>query len=256
MPSRFFSEVFAALINFNTIRHNSLLFSSRPGLVIEQNREMAASIASFLLNKIQALPSLLVYVTVSLLVFGESALFLGFVLPGETSVLIGGVVASEGHVNIYLLAALVVSAAIVGDSVGYVIGRRYGRRLFQLPLVRTRIPLLERTLTGLRKKGRRYVFAARFTAFLRAVMPGLAGISEMPYGQFLVSNALGGVVWGVLYCILGYLAGTAIKQVEHYSNVGEAIMLVLFASVVTFLVLRHRKREAKRLAEPTTSEEP
>jgi membrane-associated protein len=85
---------------------------------------LSASIVSYLLHEIHRLPGGLVYGLVGLLVFGEAALFIGFVIPGETSVLIAGVVASQGHVNIGLLCLLVVVAAITGDSVGYAIGHR------------------------------------------------------------------------------------------------------------------------------------
>jgi len=150
-----------------------------------------ASVVSFLLGKIQHLPSGLVYGLVILLVFGEAALFIGFVLPGETAVIVAGVVASQGHVNVGLLCLLVVVSAIAGDSVGYAVGHRYGDSLLKLPIVRDRRVSIERALDGLAKRGPVYVFVGRFTAFLRAVMPGLAGMSKMRYRRFLAANALG-----------------------------------------------------------------
>jgi len=203
-----------------------------------------ASIVSFILDKIQHLPGGLVFALVGLLVFGEAALFIGFVLPGETAVIVAGVVASQGHINIDILCVLVVVAAIVGDSVGYAIGHRYGERLLTLPVIRHRRVALERALEGLRRRGPIYVFVGRFTAFLRAVMPGLAGMSRMHYRRFLVANALGGIIWGVGFTLLGYFAGGALTKIEKYASWAGIGVLVLLIAVVVTLHFRRKRREA------------
>jgi membrane protein DedA with SNARE-associated domain len=200
----------------------------------------AASIVSYLLGEIHRLPGPLVYGLVALLVFGEAALFIGFILPGETAVLVAGVVASQGHVNIGVVAALVVAAAITGDSVGYAIGHRYGESLMKLPILKRRRGALDRALEGLRRRGPIYVFIGRFTAFLRAVMPGLAGMSRMNYRRFLIANALGGIIWGVSFTLLGYFAGTALTRIEKYASwVG---LVVLIAMIVFFIVFHFVKK--------------
>jgi len=199
-----------------------------------------ASIVSFILNKIQHLPGGLVLGLVALLVFGEAALFIGFVLPGETAVLVAGVVASRGHINLFYLCLLVVVAAIVGDSVGYAVGRRFGEELLTLPVIRHRRVQLERALEGLRRRGPTYVFIGRFTAFLRAVMPGLAGMSRMHYRRFLVANALGGIIWGIGFTLLGYFAGGALTKIEKYASWAGIAILVL---LVGFLVTMHYRRK-------------
>ncbi len=204
-----------------------------------------ATIVSFLLEKIQGLPGGLVYCLVGLLVFGEASLFIGFILPGETAVIIAGVVASKGHVNIVALCALVVVSAIVGDSVGYEIGRRYGARLIALPLVRSRRASIERALEGLHRRGPIYVFVGRFTAFLRAVIPGLAGMSRLSYRRFLIANASGALLWGIAYTLLGYFAGTALNSIERISGwVGIGVLVVVIAIVVVLFLL-HRRAEAR-----------
>ncbi len=203
-----------------------------------------ATIVSFILDKIQHLPGGLVFALVGLLVFGEAALFIGFVLPGETAVIVAGVVASQGHINIDILCVLVVVAAIVGDSVGYAVGHRYGERLLTLPVIRHRRVALERALEGLRRRGPIYVFIGRFTAFLRAVMPGLAGMSRMHYRRFLVANALGGIIWGVGFTLLGYFAGGALTKIEKYASWAGIGILVLLIAVVVILHFRRKRREA------------
>ena len=194
---------------------------------------LSASIVSFLVGKIQDFPTGLVYGLVALLVFAEAGLFLGFVLPGETAVIVAGVVASRGHVNVVTLCVIVVVAAIAGDSLGYEVGQRYGERLFNLPILRSRRPALERALEGLRRRGPIYVFVGRFTAFLRAIVPGLAGMSPLSYRRFFIANAAGGLVWGVTYTLLGYFAGTALDSIERYSGwAGLGILVIVIAFVV------------------------
>lgn len=204
---------------------------------------LVASLTSYVLSRIEHLSGGLVYGLVGLLVFGEAALFVGFVLPGETSVLVAGVVASQHHVSLDGLIVLVVVAAIVGDSVGYEVGRRFGPRLIELPILRHRQAALHRALEGLRARGVRYVFLGRFTAFLRAVMPGLAGMSGMRYRRFLAANAAGGAVWGVSYTLLGYFAGSTLTRVETYSSWAGIALLVLIVGGALGLHLLRRRRD-------------
>jgi|ERR1039458_4627481 membrane protein DedA with SNARE-associated domain len=198
---------------------------------------------SFLIDRLQHLSPAVVYLTVGLLVFGEAALFIGFVLPGETAVILGGFIASQGRINIVALCALVVVAAIVGDSVGYFVGRHYGARLLTLPVIRGRRAGIARALEGLDRRGPTYVFLGRFTAFFRAVVPGLAGMSDMHYRRFFFANAAGGLCWGLAYSLLGYFAGNAYKRVEHYSTYAAIGAFVLFVAVAVVLHLRGRRKE-------------
>lgn len=185
-----------------------------------------------------------VYAVVGALVFCEDALFFGFVLPGETAVVLGGVIASQGRVSVYWLAAVVVLAAIAGDSVGYEIGRRFGPRILETRALRGHRERIGHTQEFIRRRGPAAVFLGRFVAFFRALMPALAGISRMPYPTFLLFNALGGLVWGVGFTLVGYFAGAAYKQVEK--TAGTAVAAVVAAVVVVALVVweirRHRGR--------------
>lgn len=206
---------------------------------------IAASIISFVLHEIHSLPGPLVYALVTLLVFGEAALFVGFVLPGETTVLVAGVVASQGNINIGVLCALVVVAAVVGDSVGYAVGHHFGERLLNLRVLQRHREELDAAVASMQRRGPVYVFLGRFTAFLRAVMPGLAGISRMHYRRFLVANALGGLVWGVAFCLFGYFGGSQLPKIEKYSgwaSIGLVILLVVVVLGVHFGRKAMRKR--------------
>src|SRR6202035_5969753 len=101
---------------------------------------------TFIVNGLTNPPAALVYLTVALLVFGEAAVFLGFLLPGETAVIIGGFIASQGKVNVVVLCLLVVAAAIVGDSVRYFVGTRFGPRLLDLRILQRRRAGIARAL--------------------------------------------------------------------------------------------------------------
>lgn len=204
---------------------------------------------NWILQQLHSLPSIWVYLLVGFLVFGEAALFIGFVIPGETSVIVGGVIASQGRVNIVGLCVAVVLSAIVGDSVGYAIGKRYGQQILELKILRKRRAALDRALEGLRKRGPVYVVAGRFTAFLRAVMPGLAGISKMHYRRFLIANAIGGILWGAGFTLIGFLAGHALHKIEKAASWLGIVLLVLFAAFVTFHHIRSKKREAREEVE-------
>jgi membrane protein DedA with SNARE-associated domain len=209
----------------------------------------SATILSFLLEKIQHIAAAPVYGLVALLVFGETALFLGFIFPGETAVIVAGVVASQGRVNIGVLCGVVVIAAALGECVGYAIGAHYGDRLFELALIRRRRAALDGALLGLRRRGATYVFVGRFTAFFRAVMPALAGMSKMDYRRFLIANALSALLWGVGYCLLGYFAGGALKQIENSASwVGIAVLVAMLV-LVAALYFNKRRREASRSSE-------
>jgi len=179
---------------------------------------------------------------VATLVFGETAIFLGFVLPGEAGVVLGGVLASRGHVSIVLLVVIVVLTAVLGPLVGYEIGRRMGDRLFAARALR-RIPGgVDRARSTLQARGGVGVLVGRFVAVLRALMPAAAGAAQVPYRTFLFFNVVGGIAWGVGYCLLGYLAGSAYVVAEKRVGAGlaVAVAIAVLALAGTWAVRRHR----------------
>lgn len=149
------------------------------------------------------------YLIISALVFAEDAFFIGFILPGETAAVLGGVLASQHHLQLWLVLVLVIAAAIGGDTAGYQIGRRFGSQILEISLLQKRRAGLDRARDLLARKGGSAVFLGRFTAFFRAVMPALAGLSHMPYRRFLAFNIAGGATWGAAVVLAGYFAGSA-----------------------------------------------
>jgi membrane protein DedA with SNARE-associated domain len=201
---------------------------------------------SGLVDQLLNLSGPVAYVVIAALVFGEAALFVGFVLPGETAVLLGGVLASTGRLTLGVLLVLVVVAAVVGDSVGFEIGKAFGPRLLDVRLLRRHRERLEKAQAYLRNRGGRAVVLGRWTAFLRAVMPALAGASRMHYPTFLTYNAFGGLVWGVGVTLAGYYAGTSYQVVAaRLSQAGAAAAAVV---VLGLLYAWHRHRLAERAA--------
>jgi membrane protein DedA with SNARE-associated domain len=184
-----------------------------------------------------------VYAVVGALVFCEDALFFGFVLPGETAAVLGGVIASQGGVSVFWLCVVVVLAAIAGDSVGYEVGRRFGPRILDSRALRAHHERIAHAQELIRRRGPAAVFLGRFIAFFRALMPALAGMSRMPYRVFLVFNAAGGIVWGVGFTLLGYYAGNAYKRVER--TAGTAVAVVVAVVVVGAVVYWHFKRRGR-----------
>jgi membrane protein DedA with SNARE-associated domain len=190
-----------------------------------------------------------VYLGVAALVFAEDALFVGFVIPGETAAVLGGVDASRGHVSLPVIAAVVVLAAIVGDTVGYEVGKHLvGPKLLGHGRLDRHRHRIQDAQDFLARRGGWAVFLGRFTAFFRAVMPALAGSARMPYPRFLAFNAFGGVVWGIGFVVLGYLAGNSYKTVEQQVGRGAAFAAVGLV-VVALVVLHVRRRRAERARE-------
>ncbi|HEX9087242.1 MAG TPA: DedA family protein [Arthrobacter sp.] len=177
---------------------------------------------------------LLALVIVGVLVFAEDALFVGFIIPGETAAVLGGVVASRGNVPVWAMMLLVVLAAITGDTVGYAIGKHLGPRFLSLKVMNRRRAKLQRAQDFLRRRGGLAVFLGRFVAFFRAVMPALAGTSRMHYPTFLAFNVAGGLVWGAGCVLLGFLAGNSYKAAVE--AVGQDITAVAVAAVVIALI--------------------
>lgn len=175
-------------------------------------------------------PPWIALLIIAVLVFGEAALLFGFVLPGETAVLYGGVLAAAGKVPLAVVLVVVLVAAVVGDSIGFEIGRKLGPRMVRAPVLRNHPDRIEEAQAYLRRRGGRAVVMGRFTAFLRAVMPGLAGASRMPYRRFLFFNVIGGVLWGTACVLLGFFAAHSISRITHALGVTSGVVIVVIAA--------------------------
>ena len=191
------------------------------------------------LDAILRLPPLLVLALVFLLPALEASAFVGVVVPGEISVILGGVLANQHKLALAAVLVAAIAGAIIGDTIGYWVGKRYGKQLLdKIPNRILKPEHVERSQHTIRQFGGRAVFLGRFTAALRALVPGMAGMSRVGYGKFLAWNALGGTLWATAFVVLGYLAGTQYHRIEHYANY---IGLGLLVAIGVFLYVRHRR---------------
>lgn len=173
-----------------------------------------------------------------LLVFGlaagESAAFLGLFLPGEVTVILGGVIAGTGIVPLWLMLTAAILGAVIGDSVGYWLGGHLGPAVLRRPRLSGFADRLDAAEARLARQGWWALVVARFTSFLRAVVPFAAGMAKMPYRRFIVGNAIGGILWATMLTLIGYVAGDSWPTVEHWLSRGG---LVLAGAIVVLALI-------------------
>jgi membrane-associated protein len=171
------------------------------------------------------------YVGITAIVFAESGVLLGFFLPGDSLLFTAGFLCGRGVLNIAVLAPLCFVAAAAGDSVGYGLGRRYGRRMFTRPgAKRLRPEHLTRAEQFFHDQGGRAVVLARFLPWVRTLTPVAAGVGSMPYRRFLVMNLVGAAMWGVGLPVAGYFLGATVPNADHY--ILPAVLVVIVVSAV------------------------
>ena len=213
---------------------------------------------SQLVNLLLALPPALVLLAALLLPAVEASTPVGLVVPGETAVFVAGLVAHGGHLPLWAVIAAASVGALVGDQIGFRVGRRLGPRLLaRLPARARRHGGVDRATALIGRRGGWAVLAGRWTALLRALVPGIAGASGMSGPTFTLFNAIGGTTWATAVALLGYAAGTAYKQVlTSLGRAGEIGLGVVVLAVVVLLVVRRvrRRRAPGAGSEPTTDQ--
>ncbi len=182
------------------------------------------------------------YVFIFILIFAESGLLLP--LPGETGVLIGGVLAYEGVFELPLVMITVCLGAILGDATGYLIGRGPGRRYF---LTHGRLLFLRRETVDkvgrfMTRYGGRAIFFARFVSVLRIGAPFVAGLTSQPARRFFPYNLPAGIIWGIGFSLVGYLAGNAWEKVHHVVGDISFVIVGLLVVGALFWIVRRRTK--------------
>lgn len=157
------------------------------------------------------------YIGIFGIVFAESGIPFGFVFPGDSLLFVAGLLASQGVFNIWILLSLTTSAAILGDSAGYAIGKFFGPKLFS---GKDRLFFNESTIRKTEafyaRYGVRALILARFVPTVRTFVPIFAGVGHMQYRTFITYNIVGGILWGTGVTFLGYSLGSVFPEVEHY----------------------------------------
>jgi membrane protein DedA with SNARE-associated domain len=194
---------------------------------------------ALVLASIVHIPSNLGYAAVFGLIAIET---MGIPVPGETALIAGALAAHDGTLSIEVLIVLASAAAILGDNVGFAIGRRWGRRLFEKPGIGydQRLALLELGQPFFERHGPKAVFLGRWVSGLRIASAWLAGMNRMRWPTFLVWNALGGIFWATAVALGAYYAGHAFEKVVSRIGVAGAVGVgVLFVALVAWRHHRH-----------------
>ena len=167
-----------------------------------------------------------------LVIFAESGLLIGFVLPGDSLLFTAGYMVQQNilHIDIHIFALLVFAAAVLGDSVGYSFGHKVGRKLFEKENSRFfKKKYLKQTEKFYDKHGSATIVLARFVPIVRTFAPIVAGASKMHYKTFLTFNLIGGFLWSSLFVYLGFYAGEFLTKAGV--NIEVAAILIIFLSV-------------------------
>lgn len=182
------------------------------------------------------------YVALGLLVGVESA---GVPVPGETALIAAGFLAHRGTLNIEVVILVAATAAILGDNVGYLFGRRGGRALLTKPgpLLRHRLKVLEHGEPFFAKHGAKAVFFGRWVTTLRIAAAWLAGATHMPWSTFLFWNTLGGVAWATTVGLAAFYLGDTAERI--FKTVGFAGLGAFLLGLVVIVLLRRRRRPSR-----------
>jgi membrane-associated protein len=183
------------------------------------------------------------YPLLFLIVMGESS---GLPVPGETGLITASVLASQGSLNIAVVIPIAAAAAIVGDNIGYVIGRKGGRWILERPgrFARQRREVLAIGEPFFDRHGPKAVFFGRFLLGLRVWASWLAGATRMPWRSFVLWNALGGIVWATAIGLIAYFLGhSASNAIETFGICGLVAVVI---AIVSFLLLHRRRRRSER----------
>jgi membrane-associated protein len=187
------------------------------------------------------------------LVFAETGLLIGIIIPGDSLLFTVGVVAGAGHLNIVLVNAVLMTAAILGDSTGYFLGRQTGPRIFSRPDSRLfKQEYVTRTNAFYQKYGGKTILFARFLPVVRSFAALMAGVGGMPYLKFLPYSLCGGIGSVLFLTMLGYGLGQ-FPVVQH--NFDKVILLIVFLSLLpTVIEVWRSRRESARAADQAGSE--
>ena len=199
---------------------------------------------------------LLTYFGLVFIVFAETGLAVGFFLPGDSLLVVAGLIARAGRLNVAILLSTLFVAAVVGDAVGYYTGHKLGPRLFtrQKSLL-FRPSHLQKAHEFYEKYGGKTIIIARFVPIVRTFAPIVAGAAQMPYRRFVVYNVVGGFLWVFSMILAGYFLGTVIENAlgvkleEHIEKVVVVVVaLSLLPPVIEYLKSRREKKLRAREA--------
>lgn len=177
------------------------------------------------------------YFGIFAIVFAESGLLVGMFLPGDSLLFTAGFLASQNILNLPALLIITFVAAVLGDSVGFATGQRYGHRIFKKQdSIFFNQQHIKRSEAFYAKHGGKTLILARFTPIVRTIAPILAGVGKMPYRRFLIFNLIGAFLWSVGITALGYFLGKSIPDIDKYL-LPAIVIIVLISTLPTIIHL-------------------
>jgi membrane-associated protein len=184
------------------------------------------------------------YFVLILVVFAETGLLIGFFLPGDSLLVVAGLYAANGDLNVLILLSTLCVAAVVGDAVGFLTGAKLGPKIFTRPKsLFFRPDHLHRAHTFYEKYGGKTIIIARFVPIVRTFAPIVAGAAQMSYRQFVIYNIVGAFLWVFSMILTGYFLGRLIPGLDHYIEwiALTIIILSIMPLVVEFIKARRAK---------------
>ncbi|HWG33124.1 MAG TPA: VTT domain-containing protein [Gemmatimonadaceae bacterium] len=186
------------------------------------------------------------YTGMSVIIFAETGLLIGFFLPGDSLLVSAGLLGSQGYIDVWLLGLILSVAAVAGDTVGYAIGKATGHHLFtrEDSLLFNRKHLIK-AHEFYERHGGKTILIARFMPIIRTFAPVVAGMGEMQYSRFLAYNVVGGVAWVWSMLLLGYSLGRTFPGVAKHIEL--IILIIVFLSILPAIIARYRARYNTKL---------
>jgi len=179
---------------------------------------------------------------IALIIFAESGMMVGFFFPGDTLLFSAGILAAAGRLPLVEAVCVIAAAAILGDNVGYHIGKHFGRRLFTKPdSIIFRKEYIERAERFYEKYGSKTMLLAHFVPVVRTFVPVTAGAGNMPLEKYMLYDAIGDIAWALLVTLAGYFIGSRIPGIENYIDP----ILILIVVVSLGPTLYHIARDPK-----------
>jgi membrane-associated protein len=181
-----------------------------------------------------------VYLALFLIIFAETGLAVGFFLPGDSLLVVAGLFAAAGKLNVWIMLVTLFVAAVVGDTVGYLSGRKVGETIFSRPKSRFFNPKhLKKAHQFYEKHGGKTIILARFVPIVRTFAPIVAGAANMRYRDFIFYNILGGAIWVTSMLFAGYFLGGVVESafgIKLEDHIDKVVIVVVFLSILPIII--------------------
>jgi len=213
-------------------------------------------IIDYLLNWLGAY----VYLGLIFIIFAETGLAIGFFLPGDSLLVVAGLFAAAGKLNLWIMLVTLFVAAVVGDAVGYYSGKKMGKAIFSRPKSRFFNPKhLEKAHAFYEKYGGKTIIIARFVPIVRTFAPIVAGAADMTYKNFLAYNIFGGFLWVTSMLLAGYFLGGLVEQlvqnvfgIEGFKledHIDKVVIVIVLLSILPMIIEYLKARREKKTAD-------